>query len=165
MNAVNQQAAPGKTLLVGLGSPYGDDQLGWRLVAAVEQCFPNELVVRRAGSAADLLNWLDDVERLVVCDACHGAGPVGSWHRWSWPADNLAPLVGHGSHDLGLSAVLTLAERLGQLPSQVTIWAIEARPALGTSLSPDDSISPELELAITHVSRLIAAELTAALAP
>ncbi len=28
---------PAGTLLVGLGSPYGDDQLGWRIAERIEE--------------------------------------------------------------------------------------------------------------------------------
>ena len=114
-------------LLVGLGSPFGDDQLGWRVADAIEEKHLPGLRVCRASSPLDLLGWLENVDHLVVCDACQGGGQVGSWHRWSWPSAEVVPLKSSGSHDLGLAAALDLAERLGQLPDRVTIWAVRRK--------------------------------------
>jgi len=100
------------------------------------------------------------VERLVICDACQGAGPIGSWRCWHWPSADLEPLRAQGSHDLALAAVLALAETLGQLPRDVTIWAIEGLPAIGAGLPPDGSLSSEVEHAVPRVAALISEELS-----
>lgn len=148
------------TLLVGLGSPYGDDQLGWRLVEEIGKLCRQPLSVQRAHSALQLFDWLGGVQRLVVCDACQGIGAVGTWRRWRWPSDDLKPLRAQGSHDLGLAAVLALAETLGQLPGNVSIWAIEGLPAAGAGLPPDGALSLEVEQAISRVAALVIEELS-----
>jgi hydrogenase maturation protease len=150
----------GSTLLVGLGSPYGDDQIGWRVAEAIEEKHLPGLRVCRASSPLDLLGWLENVDRLVVCDACQGGGQVGSWHRWCWPSDEIAPLKFRGSHDLGLSAALDLAERLGQLPRQVTIWAVEGKSAASGAAVPEMTMSAEVEQALPQIIGLIQNELS-----
>jgi hydrogenase maturation protease len=148
--------APCSSLLVGLGSPYGDDQIGWCVADAIAGQHLPGLKVCRAGSPLDMLDWLSGVDRLIICDACQGVGPVGSWHRWCWPSAEIAPLKFGGSHDLGLAATLTLAEQLGQLPGQVTIWAVEGRAA--QFLPPKMTMSPEVEQALPRIIDLIQRE-------
>jgi hydrogenase maturation protease len=63
----------GATLIVGIGSPHGDDQIGWRIAEALMAEHRVGWIIRTARSPTDLLAWLDDkVERLVICDACDG---------------------------------------------------------------------------------------------
>jgi len=151
--------APGSSLLVGIGSPHGDDQIGWRVADAIEGQRLAGLRVCRAGSPIDLVGWIENVDCLVVCDACQGVGPVGSWHRWCWPAAEVLPLKFSGSHDLGLAAALGLAERLGQLPEQVTIWAVEGRLAASVTALSETTMSPEVQWAMPQIIGLIQSEL------
>ncbi|MCC7424784.1 MAG: hydrogenase maturation protease [Planctomycetaceae bacterium] len=118
MCAVSQQ------LLVGLGSPHGDDRVAWTVAEELESSRP-DWIIRKASTAVDLFDWLEGVDRLIVIDACRGAGAPGSIVRWRWPAVPLTALRGAGSHDLGLAEVLQTATRLGTLPSRVEIIGIE----------------------------------------
>ncbi len=149
-------------LLIGLGSPFGDDQIGWRVAQAIEAKNLSGLRVCRTSSPLELLGWLENVERLVVCDACQGVGPIGSWHRWVWPSAELAPLKFSGSHDLGLSAALELAEQLGQLPKQVTIWAVEGRSSTPDAIVREMPMSAEVDQAIAQIISCIQRELSQA---
>lgn len=149
----------GNTLLAGLGSPYGDDQFGWRLVDALRQRRLSGVGLVRLRSADELLDWLPGVVRLVVCDACQGAGAVGTWHRWRWPAAELSHVRSTGTHDLGLAAVLHLAERLGELPPEVAVWAVEGAPAEPGCL-PGGDLSPDVQRSLPQLAALISAELT-----
>lgn len=79
------------TLVVGVGSPHGDDQLGWLAADALEAALlalraaapnaPNTPLdarpldasgwrVRRAATPSDLLDWLPGPQRLILIDAC-----------------------------------------------------------------------------------------------
>jgi hydrogenase maturation protease len=120
------------TLIVGFGSAHGDDRVGWLVADQLKTRLGSRPEIHRAIAALDLLDWLDGVQRLVLCDGCRGAGPVGSRHLWRWPVPELPFIRSAGTHDLGIPAVLTLAERLGRLPSEVWLWGIEIatdRPA------------------------------------
>lgn len=144
-----------ETLIVGLGSSHGDDQLGWRVaerLAAVANA-PG-VTVRRACSPADIFDWLDAAERLIVCDACQNLGVPGRVHHWSWPDDRLLELRFAGSHDLGLAAALALADRLGLLPAEVSIWCAE-----GVAFGPGESMSPPVEASVAEMVERIQDEL------
>lgn len=143
------------TLVAGIGSPHGDDQLGWlvagRLVALSD---PERVVIRLLRSPIDLLDWSDEIQQLFICDACRGLGQVGAISCWNWPAPELSDIELSGTHDLSLPAVLTLAERLGRLPERVSIWAIE-----GASSKTGQAVTGRAMEAVSVVVNQIAFEL------
>jgi len=114
-----------RTLIVGIGSDFGDDQLGVivakRLVLRLPSC-----KVIWLKSPLDLCNNLTNIERLCLIDACHGAGPPGTIVRHDWPSPALIGVRFSGTHDLDLVAALQIAERIQGLPPVVTLWCIEA---------------------------------------
>lgn len=114
----------GSHLLVGIGSPFGDDRLGWLVVDEIERRGMSSAHTRCARAPADLLDWLEGVDRLVVCDACQGGGTTGSWRRFEWPTTSIDDVAFCGTHDMSLAATLALAEQLGSLPKQTTIWGL-----------------------------------------
>jgi len=121
----------GKTLFVGIGSPHGDDAAGWCVARgladrATARRAATGIDVRSATTPADLLDWLAGVDTLDVCDAVSCQAAPGSLHRWRWPDPALTSARFGGSHDLSLTAALTLAEQLGHLPRQVRVWGIAA---------------------------------------
>jgi len=118
----------------------------------------------------DLLDWLDGIDCLHVCDACQSNAPPGTLHRWEYSAATpahpnrecgasrpavLAGLRSTGSHDFGLATVLELANRLGCLPLQVVVWGIEGRRfEIGVKLSPEMiGIVPEVAAAVAGALR------------
>jgi hydrogenase maturation protease len=144
-----------QTLIVGLGSSHGDDQFGWRVAEELAANLDARAVtVRQASSAAEILGWLDGVEQLVICDACQGLGHPGRLHHWRWPNDALPELRFGGSHDLGVTAALSLAGRLGLLPADVTIWCAE-----GASFDYGRPICPPVEAAVAQLVQSLQDEL------
>ena len=150
-------------LLVGIGSPHGDDQIGWRvadeLVAALSKRDRQEWLdtwrIHKAKSPLDLLNWLEadsrgPVRHLIICDACQSASSpadicAGAIHCWSWPDEELPSVRFSGSHDLGLAAVLHLARALDRLPPRIDIWGVEVdRLERATDLSSQLKRTPAL---------------------
>lgn len=145
-----------RVLAVGIGSPHGDDQIGWVVVSELAKLLPSEVEVKTARQPTELLDWLHDVDDLIVCDACQSGGAVGGLSRWTWPTDSLATRERSGSHDLTLPYVLALAERLGKLPKRVTVWGIELSDA-----SPIGSLSVAMKNAIPRIVQTIADGLSA----
>jgi hydrogenase maturation protease len=114
-------------LVVGLGSHFGDDQAGWLILDQLrERGFPDDHL-RKLQHPADILDLIDQLQRLVVCDACMGAGPAGTIHCWQWPSDHPIKIQVRGTHDMGLYEVLELASNLGWRPRTVEIWAVEGQ--------------------------------------
>jgi hydrogenase maturation protease len=146
---------PGRTLFVGIGSPHGDDQVGWHVALRVAATIDHpQLVVRRAQVPIELLDWLEGSQQLVVCDACRAGGTPGQVRRWNWPADEMLPASWSGTHGLRLPDVLLLAERLGQLPPRVSVWGVEIR-----DVQPGTEMSNNIQRAVARAARRIAREL------
>ncbi|HVV99967.1 MAG TPA: hydrogenase maturation protease [Planctomycetaceae bacterium] len=115
-----------RRLIVGLGSPHGDDAAGWHVVDEIARIAPAERV-RRMAHPADLLDLLSDVDELIVCDACRGPDRPGTVRTWTLPLpEEFVRHTPRNSHELGLVEVLRLAEQLGDLPAKVGVWTIEA---------------------------------------
>jgi len=110
--------------------------VGWVVATELTQRLPAVSVVALR-SPAELLDRLTDIDRLYVIDACRGAGQPGSIVRFDWPTAELESIAFEGTHNLGLEAVLRIAETLDLLPPRLTIWAIEISDAApnGSTLS------------------------------
>jgi hydrogenase maturation protease len=156
-----------RTLIVGLGSPHGDDQVGWRVAEALRPhvAHLSGVAVRTAAVPLDLLDWLEGVDSLHICDACCSAQPPGTLHRLtlrgpggdnepSGGAIELATLRCGGSHDFGLPAVLELAERLDCLPERVVVHAVS-----GCRFDPGDDMIEEVARAVPGLVNSILEEL------
>ena len=149
-----------ETLFVGIGSPHGDDQIGWCIADLLADQPSPGVVVRKASVPADLLDWLDGTVLLGVCDASRGGHPAGTVQRLDWQggieaADSqvLRVLARPGisdTHGFGLAAVLDLAHRLGQLPARVIVWAVE-----GQTFEPDSELSPQVQGALSAIAAAI----------
>jgi hydrogenase maturation protease len=110
--------------VIGLGSPFGDDDAGWRVIDAMRGRVGNavELVALDRPGAA-LVNALTGATRLVLVDAVWLPGCAG--RLLALTPDDLAeadPVL--GTHRLGLAEQLALAAVLGDRPQRVEIWGI-----------------------------------------
>jgi hydrogenase maturation protease len=142
-----------EVVLVGIGSPHGDDQIGWYLADEFTRLRPT-FRVKRLASPIEVLDELDGVERLIVCDGCRTGSPPGRLARFHWPDGLLASTLFSGTHDLGLAAVLQLGATLGTLPDAVTVFGVEIGSA-----RPGSQLSPEISRALPSIARSIDAEL------
>lgn len=165
-----------RTLVVGIGSPHGDDQAGWHVAESLRDLISGsrddlrdpagntDLLIRNATIPLDLLDWLDGVDTLHVIDACDSPDQPGTICRLEWSEDGSgqsidrvlkAPTLRRGSsHDLGVVDVLQLAERVRSLPPRVVIWAVTGSQ-FGPGAALDESVR---DGAVAVISR-IAAEL------
>jgi len=123
-----------RTLVFGLGSARGDDQMGWMIVERLAAAdLPADVTIRRGVSPSELLDVLNGFNRLILCDACESRSAPGTISRWHWPDVPFASLRAAGSHDLGLGDVLKLAEQLCVLPAEVIVYAAEIESAAPTA--------------------------------
>lgn len=112
------------TLLVGIGSEHGGDQLGWQVARGIARLELPEVEVRVAAKPFDLLDWLGACDTLHVCDACLDERSGETIHRWVWPDLPVEQLKWSGTHDFGLVGALQLAAELALLPRQVIVWGM-----------------------------------------
>jgi hydrogenase maturation protease len=136
-----------------LGSPFGDDRVGWEVVARLRESLPEGTRIDTTSDPLVVLEPLPGAERLIIIDACRGAGEVGSIYRFEWPDPRLAASGTVSSHGVQLTAALELAAALGRLPRRVTVLAIEA----GAD-GPEAGLSEAVEAALPEVVSRVLAE-------
>jgi hydrogenase maturation protease len=139
---------PDRPLIVGLGSDHGDDRAGWLVVEQLRRTGWNHADAKPARHAAEILDWAEPSRPLVICDACQGSGPVGTYKCWTWPESRSPARPRTGTHDLGLPAALELAVLTARLPPKVMVWTIE-----GANWRPGSEVSG----AVSEAARTVAA--------
>ncbi|MCA1805170.1 MAG: hypothetical protein LC646_07505 [Xanthomonadaceae bacterium] len=114
--------------VIGIGSPYGADRLGWLAIEQLEAnrfsaAFPPGMVqLQSCPSPAQLPALLQPGTAVLLIDALQGR-PPGEIQRLSWQELAQAPLMS-GSHGLGLREILPLIEVLYSRPERITLLGI-----------------------------------------
>ncbi|MCA9178045.1 MAG: hypothetical protein KDB14_26460 [Planctomycetales bacterium] len=76
-----------RILVAGIGSPHGDDQVGWLTIDALRATSEPTIgiEIRRVASPIDLLDLLGGrLDLLLICDACRGLAAPGAVIRSPW---------------------------------------------------------------------------------
>ncbi len=144
-----------KTLILGIGSPFADDQAGWfvadKLVANadLQKKIADGLlhieVADRPG--LNLLVWLQDKYQQVYLIDMVKTNLECPGTVYKLLAKEIIGFSGMlSSHSLGVSPSLALAQALGINIDNITFWGIE-----GQSVKPEDQISPNVLSAIDKV--------------
>ncbi len=148
---------PAPTLILGLGNILlRDEGLGVRVVEAMEKLDLPAGVELFDGATygIDLVNVLAQRDRVIVIDAIDADCEPGTMMRLT--ADELAPAHDRGVslHELGLCETLTVAQRMGCAPREVTI--IGVAPA---DLRPGLELSPTIQRVMPRIIEAVRAEL------
>lgn len=130
-------------LIVGLGSPHGDDQLGWVVVDRLRSLRDDAVPAIKVRDGAEMLAKLEAISSLLVVDASAPMGCPGVIRTFEWPSECLNGFAPTSSHGVGLVEALRLAEALGRMPRRVRIYAIEAE-----STAPGAAVSRAVSNAI-----------------
>ena len=151
-------ARTGDTVVVGLGSAHGDDQIGWLVANEIARQLGSGRTVFNLTSPIDLTCRLEVNRNAVIIDAVHSDHVASPALRWVWPSPELAVLRRSGTHAIGLPESLELAAQLGRLPESVVIWGIAGRTfAPGQDVSSElQSLVPQLAAQIIHRDLLVA---------
>ena len=115
-----------ETRVIGIGSPFGADQLGWLALDVLRQRLPmlSSVELLPCRFPAELPNLLTGCSRAILLDALQGGFTPGSLQRFA-----LAELpqsgLGVSSHGMDVAAALQLAKVLGSLPQRLIVLGIE----------------------------------------
>jgi len=150
----------GAVRVLAVGSPHGDDRVGWEIVERLQQEVPPGVEVALLPEPVALLEQLEGCACLVLVDACRGGGAPGTVIRLTWPDRRLAGGAGPSTHGLGVGTTLDLAEALGRLPPRVVLIGVEAGECTpGAALSPPVRAAlPELHRSALEEARRLRAE-------
>lgn len=123
------------TLVVGIGSYHGWDQLGWLVTDHLAQSSRMDADFRLAVVPIDLLDWISGYTSLHVIDAWAIGLPSSQASepnpsdfrptiaRWEWPfPDTQAHSI--SCHGIDVRSALELSSQLDVLPPHVVAWGI-----------------------------------------
>jgi hydrogenase maturation protease len=145
---------PVTTVVAGVGSPFGDDQAGWRLVDMLQRRPHLPIRLRKVDEPTRIIDDLRGCSKLIIVDACRSVCHAGAVTRLKWPDPRIAQCHCHSTHGVGVHEALQLAERLGRLPADVEIYGIEVRDC-----APGREICQEVLQAVAELEGVIWAEL------
>ncbi len=117
--------------VIGIGSPFGDDQLGWEVVKlllqrpALQPFIPNPLQLLycdRPGMY--LLELMRDTQTVFIIDAVKTGAEIGSFHRFQ--NEEIAAITTTlSTHGLGVAEAMKMGATLQILPPTVILYGIE----------------------------------------
>jgi len=143
-------------VVMGMGNVLlKDEGVGVHVIRMLEEWnLPASVRLIDAGTAAlDMLQIIGAVKKLIVVDTVKGGGKPGSVYKFK-PSDIKSSERALSSlHQLGFMEALSIAERIGEAPRDVTIIGVEPGDiSFGLELSSEiknklpDIISAVLEL-------------------
>ena len=145
--------------VVGVGSPWGDDRVGWCVVDALAprlRTVPvRVLKLDRPGPG--LLDRIQTHRRILLVDAATGA-PDGT--LYSIPSDAL-PAAGAAasSHALGVAEALALGCSLGLLPTELRLYLVSIDPR--RTEPANSELSPAVAAAVGPLATIMRRRLVA----
>jgi hydrogenase maturation protease len=120
--------------IIGIGSPFGDDRLGWvaaeslRDSPAIQAAADRIEVSILDGPGNELIAQWHDADTVIVIDAVRSGTMPGTVHCLDANTiDDDVELL--SSHGFGLASTLDLARSLGELPHHTYVCGIELDPA------------------------------------
>lgn len=140
---------------VGVGSPNGDDSLGWEVVRCLGQRQDIEVFTVEGGQR--ILDILDGQGTLLLIDAMVAGGLPGTIHRFEWPDARIEGLRPGSTHQMNPAEALQLASVLGIAPDRVIVFGIEPEV-----ITPQPGLSPCVQAAVPELVGRITEELEGA---
>lgn len=145
------------TRVLGIGSPLGDDRVGWAVIDALRA---SGALARAHASATchdrpglRLVEALAGAEHAILVDAMRTGAPPGSIRRLA--AEHLTVASGLlSAHGFGVAEALALARALGTLPRRLTVIGIEI-----AGLQPGADLSAPVRGAVAAAAAQIEREL------
>lgn len=118
-----------RTKVIGIGSPFGSDQVGWKAIEYLQQqtaiIVSNNMqlvILDRPGPA--LVEHFKDTYQVILIDAIKGESEAGSITEID--VTNIESNdLSLSTHGFGVIEAIELATALDQMPPQLTILGIE----------------------------------------
>ncbi|HJW26181.1 MAG TPA: hydrogenase maturation protease [Rhodocyclaceae bacterium] len=138
--------------IIGLGSPFGDDRIGWAAAAALAPLCPGAEIILLDRPGAGLVHALAGTVAVLLVDGVRSGASPGTLHRLAL-ADLLETADSPSSHHFGVADALGLAAALGQLPASLVLAGI----TIG-EVDVGAGLSPALERRLPDLAEALAAE-------
>lgn len=148
-----------RILIIGIGSPFGDDRFGWEaaqslrhsaIMSAVTPSRIEILVLDRPGAMLPM-HWRE-ADIVILLDAVRSGAAPGTRHCLE-AHDLPGTSALYSSHGFGIASAIGLARALGNMPSRLLLRGMEADPAWA-----DFDVSPAITAALPSFVADIAEE-------
>ncbi len=142
-----------RRLVLCVGNPdRGDDGVGRLVARLLYGRLPEDVLVAECdGGAAEVLDRIAGVDRVILVDGAVSGMPAGTIHRVDCVAGEVVPAGGvASSHGLGVAEAIALARTLGCLPPFCVIYAVEVK-----RFAPGDELSREVRDAAREVAEQV----------
>lgn len=136
--------------IIGIGSPFGDDQLGWKIIERLNQnpillnLIPQKVHLESSDRPGmRLLELMEGADSVLLIDAVvTHQNPIGTSYRLqNKEIENFVPVW--SSHAIGVAEVLKIGRALHSLPKSIVLYGVEI-----DSNNTSQSISTTLESAM-----------------
>jgi len=116
--------------VIGIGSPFGQDQLGWQVVNQLQQTFVDQSnnyrhisFIQSDRPGLRLLDLIKGTDMAILVDAIEKKGCTGQIFKLERTEllNSDQPL---SSHAVGVSETLSLGEVLGDLPEELVLFGM-----------------------------------------
>jgi hydrogenase maturation protease len=156
-------AAPGDTLVVGLGNPIlGDDGVGWRVIDELDGLGCDEASLQQACvGGVSLMELLVGYRRAIIVDAIIDPedSPGSVWRKPLSAVETRVASHLDSTHDAPLPAAIEAGRALGaDLPSDIEVVGIviERGDVFGEQLS--DDVAAAVPVAAAEVVRALSTQ-------
>ena len=164
MTPLARPAGPGRDApvrVVGVGSPFGADRLGWEAMDALVRMhalagYPDGLVALHCldRPGASLMELLRAPGLLILIDAMRSGRPPGTVRALD-AADLEETRYLVSTHGFGIESALRLARALGESVCQVRIFGIEMDAIGAPDVEASRSPAREIERLASCINELI----------
>lgn len=143
-----------KILILGIGSPFADDQFGWLVTDQLEQELEHcdNLVIESVDRPGlNLLNYLNkDYEKIILVDAVYAKTEPGKIYHFK--AEQILSFDGFlSSHSIGVAPSLALAQALSMNINNIEFLGVEIERVH----QKDEAISEIVKEAVLPMATLI----------
>jgi hydrogenase maturation protease len=139
--------------VLGIGSPFGDDQAGWKVADALKQLISMDanrlhdvIIESHDRPGVGLIELMSGASTVFIIDAVKSGSELGTIHRFK-NNDIFESKHRLSTHDMGVSQALQLASALNALPEQVILYGIEI-----DLIVLESKLSHQIERAIEQVT-------------
>lgn len=144
-----------RVLILGIGNLLlSDEGVGVHAVRCLarRELPPGVEILDGGTSGADLVDYLEGRDKVVVIDAASGDGPPGTVYRCE-ARDLMEQEETLSLHEFGLIDSLRMAEQLGCAPQRVVVLGVQ--PA---TMEPGLELSPHVAAALPGILKLALTE-------
>lgn len=145
-----------KTLILGIGSPFADDQFGWfvadKLAEIVKEKNIQNIIVESADRPGlNLLTYLDsNYEKVILIDAVYAKVTPGT--EFYFKAKDILSFSGFlSSHSVGVAPSLALADAIGMDISNVEFYGVEGQRIFENDEIVSDIVKDAIDTTIKKI--------------